>query len=334
VTDRVRIGVVGIGHLGKHHVRLLAQNPLAELAGLADVDAQALRAACGQYDVRGFADYRALADLSDAVCVVVPTHLHREVAGFFLENGCDVLVEKPITPSVAEGRELVELARTRARILQVGHVERFNPALKAIHDLGVQPRYLEAQRMAPFSFRSTDIGVVLDLMIHDIDLVLSLVGQRLRDVDAFGGAVFTPREDMASAVLKFEDGAVAHLTANRIALKPIRKLRMFSRDCYVSIDFSEAKGTVIRKQPGWDLQKLDLARFDRTQVEDLWKYVFEGLLSVQEYKLDEVNPLAEELGSFLQCVRERRRPLVSGEDGLAAVEVAARVIESIAANRW
>ena len=334
MTRRVRIGVVGIGHLGRHHVRLLSQNAGAELVALADVDEKAVHAVAAQYGVPGFADYRALVENVEAVCVVVPTHLHREVAGFFLENGRDVLVEKPLTRTVAEGRELVALAHARGRLLQVGHVERFNPALKAIHDLGVQPRYLEAQRMAPFSFRSTDIGVVLDLMIHDIDVVLSLVGRPLHSVDAFGGAVFTPREDMASAVLKFEDGAVAHLTANRIALKPVRKLRMFSRDCYVSLDFSEAKGTVIRKQPGWDLQKLDLARFDRTQVEDLWKFVFEGLLSIQEYKLDEVNPLAEELDSFLQCVRERRRPLVSGEDGLAAVEVAARVLESIAANRW
>ncbi len=330
----VRIGVVGVGHLGRHHVRLLGRNPHARLTAIADVSAEAVRSVQQDCPAEGFTDYRQLVDRVDAVTVVVPTRLHREVAGFFLEQGIDVLVEKPLTPSVAEGQELVELARRHGRILQVGHVERFNPALRAIGELGLVPRYIESERLAPFSFRSTDIGVVLDLMIHDIDLVLSLVPHPLASVQAFGGALFTPAEDLASALLQFEDGAVAHLTANRVALKPLRRMRIFSRDAYVSIDFTTAKGTVIRKQPGWDLQSLDVSAVDRTRIEDLWKYVFEGLLSVQEYKLDEGNPLYDELDSFLRATRERCRPVVGGEDGLAAVSVAERVLASIRSHPW
>ncbi len=330
----VRIGVVGVGHLGRHHARLLKAEPSAELVGVVDTSAEQLRQAMSTYGVPGFTDYRELVDRADAVCVVVPTRLHREVAGFFLENGIDVLVEKPLTPTVAEGRELVELARSRSRILQVGHVERFNPALKAVAAMGLAPRYIESQRMAPFSFRSTDIGVVLDLMIHDLDLVLALVGSEITSIEAFGGAVFTPAEDLAAATCRFANGAVAHLTANRVAIKPLRRMRMFSQEGYASLDFGTGQGMVIRKQPGWDFTKLDIGALDRAQIGDLWKFVFEGLLSIQEFKLDDGNPLADELRSFVEVVRTRARPVVSGEDGLAAVAAAERVLASIAANRW
>jgi predicted dehydrogenase len=328
----VRVGVVGVGHLGRHHVRLLAGHAGARLVAAADVDKAALQRARQEHGVEGFTDYRALCGRVDAVCVVVPTSKHREVAGHFLEHGIDVLVEKPLAPTAVEAGELVALAQRHDRILQVGHIERFNSALRAIANLDLRPRYLEAERLAPFSFRSTDIGVVLDLMIHDIDLVLALTGSAVASLDAFGGGVFTTNEDMASALLRLRNGAVAHLTANRVALKPVRKLRMFSPDCYASLDFTSGKGTVIRKQPGWDLQKLDVGSVDRTQ--DLWRYVFEGLLTVNEYKLDEGNPLLDELSAFLDSVVTRKRPLVSGAEGLAAVEVATRVLDSIHQHRW
>lgn len=331
---RVRVGVVGTGHLGKHHVRILSDLPEADLAGIADPEPDRLRELSAKYGVRGYADYRHLADIVDAVCVVVPTHLHREIAGFFLEQGIDVLVEKPITPKEAEGRELVHLARERKLILQVGHVERFNSALKAIADLGMAPRYIESHRLAPFTFRSMDIGVVLDLMIHDLDLVLSMVDSKIRAVDAFGGSVFSSTEDMASGILKFENGAVAHLTANRVAMKPMRRMRMFSPDCYISLDFHTAHGLVIRKNPGVDFKKLDLSAVDTSQIDDLWKYVFEGLLTVKEYQLDEGNPLASEIGSFLAAVRDRSEPEVTGEAGCEAVAVAHRVLKAIGENRW
>jgi predicted dehydrogenase len=330
---RPRLAVIGVGHLGRHHVRLL-QELDCDLVAAADPDPRARAQAQEQFGIDVVADHEELAGRVDAVTVVVPTRLHREVAGFFLERGADVLVEKPIARTVAEGQEIVALARRHGRVLQVGHVERFNPVLKAIAEIGKKARYIESHRLAPFSFRSTDIGVVLDLMIHDLDLVLALVQSEIASVDAFGGAVFTPAEDMASAIIKFKNGAVAHLTANRVALKPLRKMRVFSPEGYVSLDFHEGKGMAVRKQPGWDLRKLDVDKIDPAQVGDLWKFVFEGLLSLQEYKLDEGNPLREELAAFLDCVRLRGTPRVTGEDGVAAVAAAEQVLAAIARNRW
>ena len=302
--------------------------------GVADSNPEAVAAAQEAYDVAGYTDYRELIGVADAVCVVVPTTLHREIGGFFLERDVDVLVEKPIACTLEEGEQLVELARSRGRILQVGHVERFNPALKAIQNLDLVPRYLESQRMAAITFRSMDIGVVLDLMIHDLDLVLALVNSPVESVDGFGGALFTPAEDIASAVVKFENGAVAHLTANRVALKPMRRMRMFSKDAYVSLDFNDSQGLVIRKNEGWDLRALDVESIDFSRIEDLTKFVFEGLLSVQHYKLDEGNPLDDEINAFLSCVRDRSRPVVSGEDGVAAVAVASQILAAIGNHRW
>lgn len=329
---RVRVAVIGVGHLGRHHARLLQEIEGAELVGVAETNEENRQKAAESYGVPAVADYRELLGEVDAVSVVVPTQLHREVSCTFLERGVDVMVEKPIAPSLAEGKAMVETAAAQGRILQVGHVERFNKALAAIRDLDVVPRYIESSRLAPFSFRSVDIGVVLDLMIHDLDLVLAMVDSEVVSVEAFGGAVFTPAEDMASAILRFANGAVAHLTASRVALKPLRRMRLFFKDTYASLDFQEAKGTLIRKNPGWDFQSLDPV--DPQQIDDLWKYVFQGLFSVQELSMGEGNPLKEELEAFIASVRNRSRPLVSGEDGCAAVAVAEQVQAAIAAKPW
>lgn len=333
-SDRpIRIGVVGVGHLGKHHVRLLKGLP-CELIGVADPSEAARSHAAATWSVPAYADHRELIGKVDAVSVVVPTRLHREVASVFLENGVDVLVEKPIARTSQDGRALVALAAKHGRILQVGHVERFNPALRGIADIGRQARYIESHRLAPFTFRSTDIGVVLDLMIHDLDLVLALVRSEIASVEAFGGAVFTPAEDMASAIIKFQNGTVAHLTANRVALKPLRKMRVFSKAGYASLDFQTGQGMLVTKAPGWDFEKLDLERLDRAQMGDLWKFVFDGLLQVKNLELNEGNPLQEELAAFLRSVRDRTPPVVSGEDGVAAVAAAEQVLAAISRNRW
>ena len=332
-NQKVRIGVVGVGHLGKHHARLL-KGLDCELVAVADPSEAARAHATATWNVPAFADHRELFGKVDAVSVVVPTKLHREVATVFLENGIDVLVEKPIARTSADGQVLVDLAKRHGRVLQVGHVERFNPALRGIATIGQSARYIESHRLAPFSFRSTDIGVVLDLMIHDLDLVLALVRSEIVSVEAFGGAVFTPAEDMASAIIKFENGAVAHLTANRVALKPMRKMRVFSKEGYASLDFQSSQGMVVKKAPGWDFQKLDLERLDRAQMGDLWKFVFDGLLQVENMQLDTGNPLQEELADFLRCVRDRSEPIVSGADGVAAVAAAEQVLAAIAKNRW
>jgi predicted dehydrogenase len=330
---KVRIGVVGVGHLGKHHARLLRELD-CELVAVADPTEAAREHAQKTWGVRAYADHRELLGQVDAVSVVVPTKLHREVASVFLENGVDVLVEKPIARTSADGQALVDLANRHDRILQVGHVERFNPALRGIEEIGRSARYIESHRLAPFTFRSTDIGVVLDLMIHDLDLVLALVRSEIVSVEAFGGAVFTPAEDMASAIIKFANGAVAHLTANRVALKPLRKMRVFSKEGYASLDFQTGQGMLVTKAPGWDFEKLDLNAIDRSQMGDLWKFVFDGLLKVENLQLNEGNPLQEELAAFLRCVQDRSVPVVTGADGVAAVAAAEQVMAAIAKNRW
>jgi predicted dehydrogenase len=331
--SRLRLGVVGVGHLGKHHARLL-QGLDCELVGVVDPEATARAYAQATFGVQAFAEPQDLLGKVDAVSVVVPTARHLEVASLFLANGVDVLVEKPIARTAAEGQALVDLAAQHGRILQVGHVERFNPALQGIESIGRSARYIESHRLAPFSFRSTDIGVVLDLMIHDLDLVLALVQSEIVSVEAFGGAVFTPAEDMASAILKFANGAVAHLTANRVALKPMRRMRVFSKAGYASLDFQTGQGLVVTKAPGWDFGKLDVEALDRAQMGDLWKFVFDGLLQVQNLELNTGNPLQAELQAFLAAVRDRSVPVVTGADGVAAVAAAERVIEAIAKNRW
>ncbi len=330
----IRIGVVGVGHLGKIHARLLCTQPDAQLAAVADVSPANLEFATRTHGVPGLTDYRELLGKVDGVCIAVPTEHHRAVAGFFLAHGVDVLVEKPIARTSVEARELVALAKQHGRVLTVGHVERFNPALRAMQELGIEPRYIESQRLAPFSFRSTDVGVVLDLMIHDLDLVLALMRVPLASVDAFGGSVFTPSEDMASAVLRFEGGGVAQLTASRVALKPTRKMRVFSREAYVSIDLTTARGTVIKKNPGWDIAKIDVAKLDGSRPEDLWRLVFEGLLTVRELKLDERNALQDEQADFVRAIRTRGQPTVTGEDGCLALEAAQQILEAIGRNRW
>ena len=330
---KVRIGVVGVGHLGKHHARLLRELD-CELVAVADPTEAAREHAQKTWGVRAYADHRELLGQVDAVSVVVPTKLHREVASVFLENGVDVLVEKPIARTSADGQALVDLATRHDRILQVGHVERFNPALRGIEEIGRSARYIESHRLAPFSFRSTDIGVVLDLMIHDLDLVLALMGAPVTGVEAFGGAVFTPAEDMASAILRFEGGGVAHLTASRVALRPVRKMRVFSNDAYVSMDLTSARATLIKKNAGWDYRKLDLSTIDVSRQDQLWRLVFEGLLTVQELKLDERNALQDEQADFIRAIRERSRPRVDGSDGCRALAAAQRVLEAMARNRW
>lgn len=333
--DRIKIAVVGVGHLGKHHARLLAAMPGAELVGVVDSQLDVARAVGDEWGVESSDDPGAPEQWgAQAVSLVVPTKFHCELGVRYLNSGLDLLVEKPLAMNPEQGQQLCDAAESSDRVLAVGHVERFNPAVRALHELGFDPRYIESERLAPFTFRSTDIGVVLDLMIHDLDLVLSLIDSEIADVEVHGGALFTPAEDIASARIRFENGAVVRLTANRVALRPKRQMRIFSNEGYVSLDFGKKYGLVIRKSDSWDLQQLDVRQIEPTQIQDLWKYVFEGLLHVQELEMDENNPLEEELRSFLDCVRTRERPVVDGRAGLRALQAAQRVLDYMAENPW
>ncbi len=333
--DNLRVSVVGVGHLGRAHARILSGLPGVRLASVVDVKEETAREQGEKYGVPWSTDFRKTPGDPQAVCVVVPTKAHFAVASWFLERGVHVLVEKPMAGTLEEADRLIELAAGKGLTLQVGHVERFNPILTAVREMGIRPRYMEAQRVAPFTFRSVDVGVVQDLMIHDLDIIFSLTGGgEVVDVEAFGGSVFTDKEDLATARLIFSSGEVAHLTTSRVALHPDRKFRLFAEDSYVSMDFGKKYGILIKKGPGWDRGKLDLSKIDPSRIEDLWKFVYEGLLSVKEIKAKDAEPLKEELLAFVGCVRTGDEPLVTGAQGRRALAVAFEIEEALRARPW
>lgn len=286
------------------------------------------------YGVPAYADPSELPPDVEAVSVAVPTQFHHKVALPFLERGVSVLIEKPMVRRLDEGRELIAAAERTGAVLQVGHVERFNPAVRALRDHEITPRYIEAARVAPFPFRSTDVGVVLDLMIHDIDIVLHLAGSAVKSVEAIGVPVLMGTEDIANARITFENGCVASLTASRVATKSERKVRVFSKDSYLVLDFGRREGYFYRKSPALTPQRTQeligqaLAGGKGT-LADLQGKVFTDLLTMERLTIPEGDALTEEIRDFLRCIRERSRPAVSGREGLAAVSVALDVLAAI-----
>jgi predicted dehydrogenase len=307
-VSRLRVAVVGVGYLGSYHAEKYAVHPDANLVAVVDVDAARARAVAGRLGVEALTDLGALAGRIDCASVAVPTPAHHAVARALLEAGIDVLVEKPITSSVADGQDLLECAAREGRVLQVGHLERFNPAIQAIIDRIHAPRFVESQRLAPFGERGTDVDVILDLMIHDLDLLLATVGSPLRSVDAVGVPVVTDSVDIANARLRFANGCVANVTASRVSAKRERKLRIFQSDAYFSVDFDERRVRVVRREP----------RLDGPPA-----------LEVEETVVERGDALAAEIGAFLGAVRHREPPPVTGWDGLKALEVAEIIRESV-----
>jgi predicted dehydrogenase len=307
----LRVAVIGVGHLGRHHARILSGLPGASLVGVVDAKpdrAAEIAAACGS---RAFTDCRDLIGQVDAVSIAVPTEAHLDTALAFLERGIPVLVEKPIARSVEEADRLIAAADARDTVLAVGHTERFNPAVAAASPHLHDPRFIEVHRLGTFPERSLDIDVVFDLMIHDLDIVLSLVGADVASIEAVGVPVLTGRVDIANARLRFENGCIANITASRISRERVRKIRFFQPDAYVSIDYAAQEVEMYRLvrgagvRPGIEGGKLDVLREE---------------------------PLARELSDFLGAVREHRQPLVTGRDGRRALALAARVTERMAAG--
>ena len=337
---RLRLAVVGVGALGRHHARILSELPDVELVAVADSRAEQGQDIAAKCRTRWVADYRELLsrDVVDAVSVVVPTVAHRAVAGAFLEAGIPVLVEKPLAANVTHARELVTLASRQGTLLQVGHIERFNPAFQAVAPLIVAPKYIRAERTSGYTFRSTDIGVVHDLMIHDIDLVLSLVRSSLRSVEAFGTTVMGGQEDVAQARLRFENGCVADLTASRISPTAVRSLQAWSATGCVTCDMHSRE--VKRFAPSDALKfgsaPLDLARQPGADIEQLKKDVFGRFVTVESPSIDASGPdaLTQELIEFVHCVRNGGSPHVDGEQALQAMIVADAVLQSLAAHDW
>ncbi len=282
--------------------------------GIADPSPAAREAVAAELGVPAHADYRALLGTVDAVSIVTPTPLHYELAREFLEAGAHVLVEKPMTATVAEGESLIEAARRANRILQVGHLERFNAAVQAVQPILTVPRFIESARLAPFKHRGTDVDVVLDLMIHDIDLILSIVRSHVTSVDAIGSSVFSNEIDIANARLRFANGCVANATASRVSLKTERRLRLFQDDAYVSVDLHQKVLTVIRKVAGMGAD--GMPRVD-----------------IEEQSYDQGDALKAEIEAFLDAAASGRPPPVSGEDGLKALRTAVTIAEQVASSR-
>ncbi len=310
----MRTAVVGVGYLGRFHAQKYSGLPDSRLVGIADPSEAAREAVAAELGVPAHADYRALLGTVDAVSIVTPTPLHYQVAREFLEAGAHVLVEKPMTATVAEGESLIEAARRANRILQVGHLERFNAAVQAVQPILTVPRFIESARLAPFKHRGTDVDVVLDLMIHDIDLILSIVRSPVISVDAIGSSVFSNEIDIANARLRFANGCVANATASRVSLKTERRLRLFQDDAYVSVDLHQKVLTVIRKVEGMGAD--GMPRVD-----------------IEETSYEQGDALKAEIEAFLDAAASGRPPPVSGEDGLKALRTAVTIAEQVANSR-
>jgi predicted dehydrogenase len=305
----VPVAVVGVGALGQHHARVYAELPEARLVGVYDLDAGRAGAVAERYGVRAYADLGELLGEARAVSVAVPTVDHHAVAQALLEAGKDVLVEKPVTTTLAEADDLIALASARGAVLQVGHIERFNPAVEVLKAHASDPRFIEVHRLGAFSPRSLDIDVVLDLMVHDLDIVLDLDGTEPVQIDAVGVPVLTPRVDIANARLRFASGLIANLTASRVSAERVRKFRVFSPKRYISVDFTAREAQVYRLLEDADGHP-DI-RIERTAAPD-------------------EEPLRRQLAAFVHAVTSRSQPVVSGGDGRRVLALALEIRERIA----
>lgn len=334
-TDLLRIAVVGVGHLGKIHAKIYAENPGSELVAVVDADADCAAKIAEEHGCRACSDISELPDDLDGVSVVVPTMLHAQIAVPLLERGLACLVEKPLAANLTDADAILGAAERGGAMLSVGHVERFQPGVRKVHEMATEPRFIECHRLAPFSFRSMDVGVVHDLMIHDLDLILHLVDSPIESVDAAGGAILTDHEDLASVRLVFANGARANVTASRASLEPMRRFRMFSSNGYVSLDFQKNYGIHITKGPEWETGREALRTLDPVVLALRKDWITEKVLSVTELVLEgEQRPLQAELDAFLGCIRSGEAPEVSGPDGRKALELAERISEAIRGQSW
>lgn len=302
----MRIAVVGVGHLGRHHARILSQTPGVELVAVVDVNRDRAQEIASERKTKALTDWHDVLTSVEAVTVAAPTDAHVEIAGAFLDRRVHVLVEKPMAATTGDADRLLQIAHDREVVLAVGHTERFNPAVERARTVIREPRFIEVHRLGTFPERSLDIDVVFDLMIHDLDLVLNIVGSEVTSLEAIGVPVLTPRVDIANVRLRFAGGCIANLTASRISRERVRKIRFFQRDAYISIDYA-------------------------AQEAEMWRLVpRDGQMpAIEGSQLDVVReePLKRELDDFIAAIREQRAPAVTGEQGRAALALAERVVE-------
>jgi predicted dehydrogenase len=302
----VKAAVVGVGYLGQFHAEKYAALPTADLVAVVDTNEARAAEVAGKVGAQALSDYRALPDDLEAVSIVVPTQYHHETAKYFLERGVHVLLEKPITTTLAEAEDLIRLAAERNLVFQVGHLERFNPVIEGLENCLNKPGFIESVRIAPFKPRGTDVNVVLDLMIHDIDIIQYLVKSPVKEINSIGAPVFTDEEDIANARITFENGCVANVTASRISLKSERRMRVFQPDAYITVDFQNKKAAIFRKGQGEMMPGIPA-------------------IAMEEKVFEPGDALLSEIGDFLDCIRTGRTPRVTGEDGRMALETALRI---------
>jgi predicted dehydrogenase len=331
---RLRVAVIGVGHLGKEHARILAGLPDVELVGVADVNHEQAQAIARRHNTQAFNDYWPLLNLVDAASIVVPTTYHLTVAREFLKRGIPLLIEKPLARSVAEAQELVELADQHGAILQVGHIERFNPAYEELRSRPFKPKFIRAQRMGPFTGRSTDVGVVLDLMIHDLDLLLALVQAPVRSVDAVGMSCFGGHEDIANARLHFVNGCIAEVTASRASPTASRGMQLWGPEGYAEVDFATRKLTLVQPSEQVRRHGLDPARLDPASRSRIREELFTRHLELMTVDGKAQDQLTCELQEFITCVRTGQTPRVAGRDGVAAIGVAEQILAAIREHCW
>ena len=304
--DKIKVGVIGVGHLGQHHARIYAGMEGVELAGICDTDIRRAKKFARKYKTSAFTDHKQMFGMINCASVVVPTDLHYHVAKDCLLNGISVLIEKPVTKSVGEADDLLNIARDRKLIIQVGHIERFNAAVRALDEIPGNVRFIECHRLGPFKKRALDVGVVLDLMIHDIDIILGLVRSEVLSIDAVGVNILTDHEDLANVRIRFKNGAVANLTASRVTKAERRKIRLFKDDCYIALDYIKQDAVLYRKTNNRITGKL--------------------------INIKKEEPLKKELEAFVNCIRTGERPLVSGEEGRDALKIALEIEGAIKEN--
>jgi len=332
--DKIRTAVIGAGKMGGIHAKVYHELALSDLVGVVDIDKKQAKQLAKKHKCAAFTDCRDLLGKVDAVTISAPTANHLELAKGFIESNIGVLIEKPLAATVEQGREIVELAKKKGCVVAVGHSERCNPVVQAIKRLKIEPKFIEAHRISPYPFRSTDISVVLDVMIHDIDIILSMAGSKIKKVDAVGINVIDENEDICNARIVFENGCVANVTASRLALKTERKVRVFSRQAYLSLDYFKKTGTIIKAGQNVNLVE-KIRELKKGGKFDLLKAGWEGLVRVEKLDIDDQEPLSVEQESFLKSVADKQQqPEVSAEEGLAAMECAEMILDSIKEHKW
>jgi len=333
MSKTFKVAVVGAGRMGNHHARTYAGMDRCELVAVVDHDIDRARKVAGDHGGRALSSIDQITEDLDAATVAVPTVHHAEAAIPLMERGVAVLVEKPLAPDSTAAGQLLEASRANKCLLQVGHSERFNPVVQALLRLGITPQFIETDRISPFTFRSADVGVVFDMMIHDIDIILHLVRQREYEVDAVGVNVLGDCEDVANARIRFTNGSVVNMTASRLALKTERKIRIFSPSAYLTMDYQKKTGIAIKLDDNLDLIRMARERNfdDLSQMQGL---DYGSMINVEPLKVDDVDALQAEVGAFLDSLDTGGEAGVSAEDGVAAVVMAERITEAVKQHDW